>query len=73
MAAADDPWAFVDDSESDEPAPAPVAAVPPKQLMLSPSTHRQAAAMDPGVDLERYKVAELKDMCRERSLPVSGA
>jgi len=71
-----DPWAFDDDDECDAGG---IAAAAPGKVASGPRTRVAAPTGKPvmvepkDIDLPALRVAELKDLCRARSLPVSGA
>ena len=72
-----DPWAFDDDDECDTggiAAAAPGKVAPGPRTVAAAPTAKSVLSVEPkDMDLPALRVAELKDLCRARSLPVSGA
>jgi len=68
----DDPWAFHGDEDSDEGQA--IAERHPGQVVEGRRIVEESPVAKTlnSVDLERLKVSELKELARQRSLPVSG-
>jgi len=64
----DDPWAFHGDEDSDEGQAIAEQVDEGRRIVEEPLVAKTLNT----VDLERLKVSELKELARQRSLPVSG-